>query len=186
MNGPKSHRDGSITGMVVGATPVVAPTPNEWADEASGEKDATDDDIDAAFMAFLRLQNTRPKHARQGSSRGKAQPRHSAVSASPDHPLCGTSQTKRKEVHNRQPSLPALPVAPPSMAEKTYPVAAEDDTGTPNADEPAGTNAAPRPSMTPTFRQTTQAALASGDEGAGRWWGECWVPTAAVGGGETQ
>lgn len=55
LNGPKSHRDGSITGIVVGATPVVAPTPNEWADEASGEKDATDDDIDAAFMAFLRL-----------------------------------------------------------------------------------------------------------------------------------
>lgn len=108
------------------------------------------------------------------------------MSASPDHPICGTSQTKRKEVHNRQPSLPALPVAPPSMAEKTYPVAAEDDTGTPNADEPAGTNAAPRPSMTPTFGQTTQAALASGDEGAGRWWGGCWVPTAAVGGGETQ
>lgn len=63
MKGPKSHRDGSMTGMGVGVTPVVAHTPNEWADDASGEKDATDDAIAAAFMAFLRLQHTRTKHA---------------------------------------------------------------------------------------------------------------------------
>lgn len=74
MNGPKSHRDGSITGMGVGVTPVVAPTPNEWADEASGEKDATDDAMAAAFMAFLRLQHTRAKNACtcNGSRQGTA------------------------------------------------------------------------------------------------------------------
>jgi len=55
LKGPKSQSDGSITGIGVGATPVVAPIATECADAVSGENNAGVDAIETALTPFLRL-----------------------------------------------------------------------------------------------------------------------------------